>query len=266
MLILEWLPVETDTVGKLKADQYEKLVDELMERKNDLPEEVFLVCISYKPDKRGRFYKWLVKEGQVKEFWLYDKRGLVNFVKQIASDLAIHDPEITYLVEKVGNNQFRLVSEIEKLRYFRQSHPEIPFSFSVLDDVVFWQTEANGFAFFDFVLDEPLKAVQVLEKLQDEGNDWNQVSWMLFWGLRNYLVALDLQRQGIRDSKILASEGKIAPFVASKLMGQIGKIVSREVYIKNFFVKMVEMDHDLKQGILPVESFWLEVKMLVLKS
>lgn len=265
MLILEWLPLETEATGKLKADQYEKLVDDLMGMKNGLPEEVYLICVSYKPDKRGRFYKWIVKEGQVKEFWLHDKRGLTTFLKQAAGDLKMSDDVVSYLIEKVGTDQYRLMSEVEKLRYFKESEKVDQISFSVLDEVVFGQTEANGFTFFDFLLDDPLKAVQVLEKLQREGNDWNQVSGMLFWGLRNYLVALDLEHQGIRDAKVLASEGKMAPFAASKLIGQMEKIIAREVYLKGFFKKLVEMDYDLKQVILPVEFFWLGVKKMVLQ-
>lgn len=77
-------------------------------------------------------------------------------------------------------------------------------------------------------------------------------------------MMLDFERLGQLDSKVLISEGKIAPFTASKLIKESKKIIEKADYIKDFFWKMVELDYDLKQGILPLESFWFEVKKMVL--
>lgn len=77
-------------------------------------------------------------------------------------------------------------------------------------------------------------------------------------------MILDLLHQGIRDTKIRVSEAKIAPFVASKLLGQAEKLLAQEEYINYFFQEMVLLEHDLKQGILPMESFWVEVKRIML--
>lgn len=175
MLILEGIPIETDNSRKLKADQYEPLVEHIMKREQ-LPEDLFLIFVSYKPDKRVRFYKRLIKEANIKEFGMHDKRGLKKFIKEIAPDLALPEEGLAYLIEKVGNDQFRLHSEIEKLRYFKQIHPENPISLSIIDEVVFGQTEANGFLFFDMLLEDRVEALKLLEKLQKEGSDWNQVN------------------------------------------------------------------------------------------
>ena len=67
LIILEGVPLDSEQTNKLKADQYEKLTEEIMAR-NEIPDDTILICVSYKPDKRGRFYKYITKEGNVKEF------------------------------------------------------------------------------------------------------------------------------------------------------------------------------------------------------
>ncbi|MDR0860909.1 MAG: hypothetical protein LBO09_08305 [Candidatus Peribacteria bacterium] len=114
-----------------------------------------------------------------------------------------------------------MVSEIEKLRYRKTVHPQSQISAEVVEDVVFSRTEADSFKFFDHLFSSPQRACKILDDIQNDGTDWNQTSGMLFRGLRNYLLTLDLYQQGVRDSKVLMSEGKMAPFVASNLMKQI---------------------------------------------
>jgi DNA polymerase III delta subunit len=67
LIFLFGLPIDTETTNKLKADQREKLSEELISA-NHILEDTIVICISYKPDKRGKFYKRISKEGQVKEF------------------------------------------------------------------------------------------------------------------------------------------------------------------------------------------------------
>ncbi|MBQ5945391.1 hypothetical protein IJL65_03195 [bacterium] len=47
-----------------------------------LPSEVLLVCVSYKPDKRSRFYKRFDSNGAVKSFSPLNERELPAFVRQ----------------------------------------------------------------------------------------------------------------------------------------------------------------------------------------
>jgi DNA polymerase III delta subunit len=127
-------------------------------------------------------------------------------------------------------------------------------------------TETNSFKFFDHLFANPTQACTLLNDIQSDGTDRNQTSGMLYRGLRNYLVVLDFDRQGIRDSKTLASEGKIPPFTVSKLLGNLDTLKEKESFIHTFFKKLVQLDYDIKMGHLPAEYFWLAVKELVLKG
>ena len=77
---------------------------------------------------------------------------------------------------------------------------------------------------------------------------------------------LDFLRQGISDSKIIASEGKMPPFTASNLLKQSETLHRNEGNITTFFKKLVELDYDIKTGAVPAEYFWLAVKEMVLKK
>ncbi|MDR2541081.1 MAG: hypothetical protein LBD11_04830 [Candidatus Peribacteria bacterium] len=158
------------------------------------------------------------------------------------------------------------MSEIEKLRYRQSVHPQAQISSEVVEEVVFSQIEADSFKFFDHLFSSPQKACNILDEIQNDGTDWNQTSGMLFRGLRNYLLTLDLYQQGVRDSKVLMSEGKMAPFMASNLLKQIDVLLVHSGFIKQFFKKLVELDYDIKQGELPAEYFWLRVKEIILKG
>jgi DNA polymerase III delta subunit len=130
--------------------------------------------------------------------------------------------------------------------------------------VVFSRVEANSFKFFDYLFSHPQQACSLLDTIQNDGTDWNQTSGMLFRGLRNYLLTLDLYEHGVRESKVLMSEGKLAPFVASSLLKQIDILQEHSAFIKHFFKKLVELDYEIKQGIVPAEYFRLRVKELIL--
>jgi DNA polymerase III delta subunit len=55
LVILYWIPLDTEKSNAIKADEIEKLTEDIMNY--PLPSEVLLICVSYKPDKRWRFYK-----------------------------------------------------------------------------------------------------------------------------------------------------------------------------------------------------------------
>ncbi|MDR2190679.1 MAG: hypothetical protein LBP53_05900 [Candidatus Peribacteria bacterium] len=101
LLILEGIPLDTEPTNKLKEEQYGKLTEEIMARANGISSDTIMICVAYKPDKRGRFYKWISKEGQTKEFRPLDKNELKLFVKQQAEGLELENPAIEALIKKV---------------------------------------------------------------------------------------------------------------------------------------------------------------------
>jgi DNA polymerase III delta subunit len=73
-----------------------------------LPGEVLLICVSYKPDKRGRFYKRFDKldkdnsyQKLIKTFAPLSERELPDFVKESSKDLNLDSKVIQALIHKV---------------------------------------------------------------------------------------------------------------------------------------------------------------------
>jgi DNA polymerase III delta subunit len=105
-VILYGVPLDTEKSNAIKAEEIEKIAEDLMNY--SLPNEVLLVCVSYKPDKRGRFYKWfdnLDKENPsqkiIKSFSSLKDYELLNFVSQEAKDLNLDSKVIETLIHKV---------------------------------------------------------------------------------------------------------------------------------------------------------------------
>jgi DNA polymerase III delta subunit len=139
-----------------------------------------------------------------------------------------------------------LASEIEKLRYWQQKNATSSITEAVIAEVTFGQVEAESFKFFDHLFSAPTQSCIILDAMQAEGTDRNQVGGLLYRGLRNYLIVLDLTQQGIQESKSIASEGKMPPFTASILLKQLPLLKEKKAFITSFFKKLVLLDYDIK--------------------
>lgn len=161
-------------------------------------------------------------------------------------------------------DQFRLASEIEKLRFWKERNPEMVFTPALIEEISFGMVEADSFKFFDHLFTDSHKACQILQDMQEEGSDRNQVNGLLYRGLKNYLIVLDFHHQGITDSKTIVSEAKMNPYSVSNLLKQSKTLLEKEEYITTFFKRLIELDYDIKTGAMPAEYFRLRVKELVL--
>lgn len=77
------------------------------------------------------------------------------------------------------------------------------------------------------------------------------------------MYLLDLHQQGIRDNKVLAQMTKYHPFVVSKTMKHIDRLVSLKQDVAQMYRSLVELDFGMKTGKLPDSAFWLELKKIV---
>ena len=55
LIILYGIPLDTEKSNAIKAEEIERLAEDIVNY--PLPSEILLICVSYKPDKRSRFYK-----------------------------------------------------------------------------------------------------------------------------------------------------------------------------------------------------------------
>ncbi|MDR0650995.1 MAG: hypothetical protein LBG59_06455 [Candidatus Peribacteria bacterium] len=101
LIILQGIPLDTTTTNKLREEQYGTLTEEIMTTAIGIPSDTILICVSHTPDKRGRFYKWITKEGQLKVFTPLDKNEVKRFVKQQTEDLELSSSALETFLKKV---------------------------------------------------------------------------------------------------------------------------------------------------------------------
>ena len=270
LIILYGIPLDTEKSNAIKAEEIEKLAEDIMNY--PLPSEVLLICVSYKPDKRGRFYKRFDKLDKdnpsqkiVKFFAPLKDYELSNFVAQESKDLNLNSKVIETLIHKVWNDQFRLESEIDKLRY-RKKYYNDEITPKVVDEVCFGMIEEDIFQLLDLALTDTKLAVQFIQWLQDDGLDRNAVNGSFAWGLRNYLFVLDYADHWITDSKQIASELKQNPWAIMNITKKLSLIKEKRNLIQNLFKSIVDIDYDIKSGHAQPESYFFTIKKVLLQN
>lgn len=265
LIIITWLPTDSDTSNKIPAPITEQFTDEFIGRQWEIPADSLLIFISYKPDKRGKLYKFLEKNANIKSFNKLSWIELKNFVKNELEWLTIDYDTTDYLIIKVWNNLYNIVSECNKLKTWCEITRTKEINNDMINLVNFWQTETNWFAFFDNFFDKQNQNLKIIDQIQEEGVNWNLFMWTLYRWLRLYIYVLDLYSQGITDSKTIASMTKQHPFAISKNLKNIDKIKWKEKEIKKFYKDLIVLDSKIKWWRLPDSYFRLWIKKMILK-
>ena len=263
LVILEWIPLDTEKSNAIKVDEIEKLAEDIMNY--SLPSEVLLICVSYKPDKRSRFYKRFDWNPTVKTFSLLNERELSVFVSQEWKDLNLSTVVIDALIKKVWNDQFRLASEIDKLRYRKQYYSK-EITPEVVDQVCFGMIDEDVFKLLDLAITKPEMAVKSIQSMQDSGIDWNALNGSFAWGLRNYLLVLDYVDHWITDSKQIASELKQNPRAIMNITKKLSLLKEKRNLIKTLFKSIVDIDYDIKSGNAQPENYFFTKKKVLLQN
>jgi len=270
LIILYWIPLDTEKSNAIKAEEIEKLAEDIINY--PLPSEVLLICVSYKPDKRGRFYKRFDKLDKdnpsqkiIKSFVPLKDYELSNFVSQESKDLNLDSKVVQALIHKVWNDQFRLESEIDKLRY-RKKYYKDEITPKVVDEVCFGMIEEDIFQLLDLALTDPKSAAQFIQWLQDDGLDRNAVNGSFARGLRNYLFVLDYADHWITDSKQIASELKQNPWAIMNITKKLSLLKEKRKLIQNLFKSIVDIDYDIKSGNAQPESYFFTIKKVLLQN
>ena len=270
LIILYGVPLDTEKSNAIKADEIEKLAEDIMNYQ--LPSEVLVICVSYKPDKRGRFYKRFDKlhkdnpaQKIIKTFAPLSERELPDFVKENSKDLNLDLKVIQALIHKIWNDQFRLESEIDKLIYRKKYYNE-EITPKVVDEVCFGMIEEDVFQLLDLALTDTKSAIKFVQWLQDDGLDRNAVNGSFAWGLRNYLFVLDYADHWITDSKQIASELKQNPWAIMNITKKLKLLKEKKNLIQNLFKSIVDIDYEIKSGNSQPESYFFTIKKVLLQN
>jgi len=267
MIIVRWLPLDTNEWNKITAEESQFFIDYFKKNWWKISDDTILIFVSYKPDGRSAFLKFLnetIPPANIKIFNKLKWIQLKSFIRQQLWKIQIHELDIEYMLIKIWDDLYRIVYECEKL-ITRCQIKNIPIiDHEIIDHICFGMVESNTFAFFDNLFTDKSKTLLLLDQIRDDGVNRNQFAGTLYRWLRIYIFLLDLYNQWITDSKQIISITKLHPFVVSKNLKNINQIQENQLQIKNFYTKLIELDASIKSWKFPDTYFRLWIKKIIL--
>jgi len=190
-------------------------------------DDIHLVLVEPKPDKRTRTYKELLKVADVKNFAIWGERDVskaeqwaVEEAKQLG--LTLDKGLAGILVARTGIDQWRLYHSLEKLAVLDKVDK------SVIEEIVDRNPSENIFQLFEIALkgqtEKLHNMIQVLEKTEDAYRSFGLLSSQAF-----QLATLAVTE---KSSGEVAKDLGVHPFVLSKLSSyakQQGKSGARNI-------------------------------------
>lgn len=264
MVIFEGIPKDLAQEWWLSADKIDKFIEDFQNNIKLLSPDTTILFLCYKPDKRTKTYKRLSENVTVKSFDNLKDSQLKQFVKDQVSPLIIWSNEITYFLDKVWTDMYRISNEIEKLKYWLKEGTTI--TKEIIDEFVFWLIDSNTFALFNKLFKNKIDAVRYLEKLQNEWKErWNLI-WPITWNLKVFLTLIDYGNRWIKDSKQIIAETKLAPMTVATNIKNMDLLLKHQETIKSMFMSIIDIDYAIKNGKYPDTYFWLTLKKLFLET
>lgn len=265
LIILRWVPVSAERQTWFDTDTLNDFVDKFMKSMDLIPADNLVVFLSYNPDRRWRLYKFLEKNAQIKEFKKMWWIELKNLIKGELWDVKISESVMSYFIEKVWEDPYRIVSEVDKLHEYCVVHKILEINEKFVDQVVFGQTETVAFWFMELLFKDMDKAVKYLDKIKGEWTNRNEFAWALYYQLKMDIMLDDYYKRWIKDPKQIAAECKLNPWVVSNNMKNIGQISKNWNELRNMYNWLLQADSGIKMWKIKEDEFRLNVKKLWLK-
>lgn len=222
-----------------------------------ISEDLTLILIESKPDKRTRTYKSLQKQATLHDAKELDPSALTcwaaAWVRERGSELG--QSEANLLVERVGPHQERLASELEKLTL----HQKI--SEDLIVDLVEATPQSSAFDLLDAVLlRQPGRVADLIGSIRSN-NDPYQLFGLLAISIYNLAVVVSAPKP--LDQSRVAREAGIHPYVVGKLAGVANNMSSVEIGV--LARELARLDRANKSsGVDPWDS--LEVSLMKLAT
>ena len=230
---------------------WEKLPDWL-DRIND---DVHVVLIESKPDRRSRTYKALQKVATVRQFPAWTDRDTAVAEKWVAGEaerqkLDLDKKSIHSLVERVGVDQWQLYYALQKLAALPEVNP------SVIENIIEANPRENVFNLLDAALKGNTAKVQEMLKVLEMSED----SYRLFGLLSTQIFQLALLSVSDKSANDVAKDIGAHPFALSKLAPHVKKLGKSGV--REVVAAMAQADTSLKTS---AADPWLLIERALIK-
>ncbi len=262
LILIFGIPRDSDKSNYMNNEIIEKLQDDIHKNIDSIWNESVLLLISFKPDKRTKFYKFLSQNITQKNFAKKNMPQIKQIVKDFFGNIKITDENLQYFINKIWKDLFVLESEAKKLSSYAEFHNK-SVSKEMIDKIVFSQKDINVFEIIDIMFSDKEKSIDFIQQVKKSWTDEFQFLGVLYWWIKTTLQMTDLYSQWIKDSKTIAKQLSLHPFVVSKNINKIPKLSTQKSRIKSFYYWLIELDFGIKSWDIPGENLWLELKKLI---
>jgi DNA polymerase-3 subunit delta len=225
-----------ENLGKNK-----QVAEEILGRLDEVPESTIVILYDPEVDKRSKYFKALSKLPRAAEFKPMAPPQLARWIEDEATRLgsSIERPAVQELLNRCGDDQWRLAGEITKLATYSEKIVKAD-----VEAMVEVSEEQNIFAFLDSVMAKDVRAaLSGLERLQATGQNEMYILTMLLWQLRQVLLA---KFSGTTNSGELAKRAGMSPYAAGKALTLARK--TDEDVLKDMYSACMHCERDIKLG------------------
>ncbi|MBI4101158.1 DNA polymerase III subunit delta [Candidatus Microgenomates bacterium] len=212
-----------------------------------VPKSTVVIWHERKPDERTRLFKMLVKASKPVKFQELGPAQLNGWVRKTAQDMGgkIDQLATNFLIQRVGNDQWRLWHELQKLASFKPT---------ITKDMIEELTEASFedtiFNLIDALVDgRSQQALELYQGLRSKRAEPLYILNMIAWGLRNLIV---VKAAGDRSAAEMAKDHGMSPFVVGKATRAVRdldlrllKKIHRQIVATDFRLKTTSADPDI---------------------
>lgn len=265
LIIIHGIPKDSISSYTLPASVSNKLSPWLQKHREQIPDEHVVVLVSRKPDKRTSDFKLFSKLCETKEFKLQTTIQRLAYAKHALWSLLTPE-QYEFVVHSAWPTMGVLQFDLQKIQLTMERNDSKTITDEILSLLVSNNGDDNAFALLDLIVKDPTQAIAYLDLLQDQWGDPFQTLGMLYWWVKILIGMIDSWEQWFSSSKEIASRIKAPPFTISKFANNKERIVSNKDYRMKMFIELVSIDYSLKTWKLPLESFWVSVKQLLIAS
>lgn len=221
-----------------------------------LSDDIHLVLVEPKPDKRTKTYKDLQKVANVHEFKSWSQRDVNLAEKWVSSQAAalgtkLDTKTVRSLVQRVGVDQWALYHALQKLALAGEITP------AVIEDIIEPSPSENVFNLFEAALKGDSKKVEAMIETLELTEDPYQVFGLLS-GQAFQLAALAVSDQPVA---MVAGDLGAHPFALSKLAPYAKKL--NKPGVKKVIQIFVEADDSLKTS---AAEPWMIIERALIKT
>lgn len=216
-------------------------VQELLETLlSAVSEATDLIIVEPKLDKRTTYYKKLQKQTDFKVFEALDTNRLATWLVGQAQQhqASLSSADARYLVERVGSDQMRLASELNKLIDY-----QLAISRQAIDLMTDPTPQSSVFDLLDAALRGDIqKTLQLYQEQRQQKVEPLAILALLGWQL--HILAI-IKTAGDRSPSQIASQAKLNPFVVSK-----SQAIARQIpmdRLKDWIQRASRLDIKLKR-------------------